>query len=48
MIKKKIIKGIWTDDYNNSNEFSSTSPVSLQKKIRENEKGNLILKRNFQ
>ena len=40
-------KGIGTDDYNNSNEFSSTAPASLQKKFRKDAKGNLILKKKF-
>jgi hypothetical protein len=41
-------KCINSDDYNNnSNEFSSTSPTSLQKKFRKDAKGNLILKKKF-
>ena len=41
-------KGIGTDDYNNnSNEFSSTAQNSLQKKLRKDAKGNLILKKKF-
>ena len=42
-------KCINSDDYNNnSNEFSSTSPTSLQKKFRKDAKGNLILKKKIQ
>ena len=40
-------KGNVASDYNNSNEFSSTSPTSLQKKFRKDAKGNLILKKKF-
>ena len=41
-------KRIGTDDYNNnSNEFNSTSPTSLQKKFRKDGKGNLILKKKL-
>ena len=41
-------KCINSDDYNNnSNEFRSTSPTSLQKKFRKDAKGNLILKKKF-
>jgi hypothetical protein len=40
-------KGIGSDDYNNnSNEFS-TAGTSLQKKLRKDAKGNLILKKKF-
>ena len=40
-------KGNVASDYNNSNEFSSTAPTSLQKKFRKDAKGNLILKKKF-
>ena len=40
-------KGIGSDINNNSNEFSSTAPISLQKKLRKDAKGNLILKKKF-
>ena len=41
-------KVIGSDIYNNtSNEFSSTAPTSLQKKLRKDAKGNLILKKKF-
>jgi len=40
-------RGIGSDDNNNSNEFSSTAPTSLQKKFRKDAKGNLILKKKF-
>ena len=40
-------KGIGSDINNNSNEFSSTAPTSLQKKFRKDAKGNLILKKKF-
>ena len=40
-------KNLGSDDNNNSNEFSSTAPTSLQKKFRKDAKGNLILKKKF-
>jgi len=44
---KKEIGRIPSDDHNsNSNEFSS-APTSLQKKLRKDAKGNLILKKKF-
>ena len=40
-------KRIGSDINNNSNEFSSTAPASLQKKLRKDAKGNLILKKKY-
>ena len=47
MLKIEDNKKLGSDDYNNnSNEFS-TAQTSLQKKIRKDAKGNLILKKKF-
>ena len=49
MIKNEDTKkGIGSDINNNtSNEFSSTGQLSLQKKLRKDAKGNIILKKKF-